>query len=108
MLLSAGSRPTRREFAEGGSIMQFDGLIDDEAIEALGKLQKAVRVAFCGVMQSTRLPPMAAMKNLAAMAVGSLYLEVAAVHQASSWDKRLPVRLGAAGRRPMWKRFNRL
>ena len=61
--------------------MQFDGLIDGQAIEALGKLQKAMRVAFCGVMQSTRLPPMAAM-NLAAMAVGSLYLEVAAVHQA--------------------------
>jgi hypothetical protein len=61
--------------------MQFDGLIDEEAIEALEKLQRAVRAAFCGVMQSTRLPPMAAM-NLAAMAVGSLYLEVAEVHQA--------------------------
>jgi hypothetical protein len=61
--------------------MQFDALIDAEAIAALEKLQKAMRAAFCGVMQSTRLPPMAAM-NLAAMAVGSLYLEVAAVHQA--------------------------
>jgi hypothetical protein len=59
--------------------MQFAGPTDDEAIAALEQLKKTVRIAFCGVMQSTRLPPMAAM-SLAAMAVGSLYLEVAAAH----------------------------
>jgi hypothetical protein len=69
------------------------GPTDDEAIAALEKLQKAVRVAFCGVMQSTRLPPMAAM-NLAAMAVGSLYVEVAAAHSGANpcpcgWEPRV-------------------
>ena len=59
--------------------MQFAAPRDDEAIVALEQLKKTVRIAFCGVMQSTRLPPMAAL-SLAAMAVGSLYLEVAAAH----------------------------
>ena len=43
-------------------------------------------MAFCGVMQSTRLPPMAAL-SLAATAVGLLYLEVAAAH---AGDKSCP------------------
>jgi hypothetical protein len=60
--------------------MQFAAPMDDEAIAALEQLKKTVRIAFCGVMQSTRLPPMAAL-SLAAMAVGSLYLEVAAAHR---------------------------
>ena len=53
---------------------------DDEAIAALDQLKRSIRIAFCGVMQSTRLPPMAAM-SLAATAVGLLYLEVAAAHR---------------------------
>jgi len=60
--------------------MQFASPMDDEALAALEQLKKTVRIAFCGVMQSTRLPPMAAL-SLAAMAVGSLYLEVAAAHR---------------------------
>ena len=60
--------------------MHIAGPTDDETIAALDQLKRSVRVAFCGVMQSTRLPPMAAL-SLAAMAVGSLYLEVAAAHQ---------------------------
>ena len=36
-------------------------------------------MAFCGIMQSTRLPAMAAL-SLAASAVGLLYTEVAAAH----------------------------
>ena len=53
---------------------------EDEAIAALDQLKKTVRIAFCGVMQSTRLPPMAAL-SLAAMAIWSLYHEVAAAHR---------------------------
>jgi hypothetical protein len=53
---------------------------EDEAIAALDQLKKTVRIAFCSVMQSTRLPPMAAL-SLTAMAIGSLYHEVAAAHR---------------------------
>jgi hypothetical protein len=56
------------------------GPTDDHAIAALEQLRKTVRIAFCGVMQSTSLPPIAAL-SLAAMAVGSLYVEVAAAHR---------------------------
>jgi hypothetical protein len=63
--------------------MQFVAPTDDETIAALEQLKKTVRIAFCGVMQSTRLPPMAAL-SLAAMAVGSLYLEVAAAHRGNN------------------------
>ena len=49
-------------------------------------------MAFCGVMQSTRLPPMAAMGS-AATAVGLLYLEVADAHRGDNpcpcgWEPR--------------------
>jgi hypothetical protein len=56
-----------------------------------------MRLAFCGVMQSTRLPPMAAM-NLAAM--GGRFALSRGRDGASGppWDKRLPVRLETAGR----------
>ncbi len=60
--------------------MQFAAPVEDETIAALDQLKRSVRVAFCGVMQSTRLPPMAAL-SLAATAVGLLYLEVAAAHR---------------------------
>jgi hypothetical protein len=60
--------------------MHIAGPTEDEAIAALEQMKKTVRIAFCGVMQSTRLPPMAAL-SLAAMAVGSLYCEVAAAHK---------------------------
>jgi hypothetical protein len=60
--------------------MQLAAPTEDEAIAALEQLKKTVRIAFCGVMQSTHLPPMAAL-TLAAMAVGSLYHEVAAAHR---------------------------
>ena len=60
--------------------MHSAGPTDDEPIAALDQLKRSIRMAFCGVMQSTRLPPMAAI-SFAAMAVGSLYLEVAAAHK---------------------------
>jgi hypothetical protein len=63
--------------------MPFAVPTEDEAIAALDQLKRTVRVAFCGVMQSTRLPPMAAL-SLAATALGSLYLEVAAAHSGES------------------------
>jgi hypothetical protein len=50
-------------------------------------------------MQSTRLPPMAAM-SLAATAVGLLYLEVAAAHRGTM--RALAV--GSRAAQPIWKR----
>ena len=49
-------------------------------------------MTFCGVMQSTGLPPMAAM-SFAATAVGLLYLEVAEAHRGDDscpcgWEPR--------------------
>jgi hypothetical protein len=72
--------------------MQLAAPTEDEAIVALEQLKRTVRIAFCGVMQSTRLPPMAAL-SLAAMAVGSLYGEVAAAHRGDrrcscGWEPR--------------------
>jgi hypothetical protein len=61
-------------------IMQIAKTPDDDTIGALDQMKRSVRVAFCGVMQSTRLPPLAAL-SLAATAVGLLYLEVAAAHR---------------------------
>jgi hypothetical protein len=60
--------------------MQLAATTDDETLAALDQLKRSVRTAFCGVMQSTRLPPIAAL-SLAATAVGLLYLEVAAAHR---------------------------
>jgi hypothetical protein len=65
--------------AKGDFVMQFAAPTENETIAALDQLKRSVRMAFCGVMQSTRLPPMAAL-SLAATAVGLLYLEVAAAH----------------------------
>jgi hypothetical protein len=59
--------------------MQIAAIPDYDTIAALDQMKGSVRVAFCGVMQSTRLPPMAAL-SLAATAVGLLYLEVAVAH----------------------------
>ncbi|HTZ67806.1 MAG TPA: hypothetical protein VMB83_10135 [Roseiarcus sp.] len=72
--------------------MQLAAPTDDETMAALDQLKRSVRMAFCGVMQSTRLPPMAAL-SLAATAVGLLYLEVAAAHDGDSacpcgWEPR--------------------
>jgi hypothetical protein len=72
--------------------MQFAASTDDETIAALDQLKWSVRMAFCGVMQSTRLPPMAAL-SLAATAVGLLYLDVAAAHRGDDactcdWEPR--------------------
>jgi hypothetical protein len=80
-----------RQTAERAFVMQF-APIEDETIAALDQLKRSVRMAFCGVMQSTRLPPMAAM-SLAATAVGLLYLEVAAAHRGDNacpcgWEPR--------------------
>jgi hypothetical protein len=79
--------------------MQIAAPTEDEAIAALEQLKKTVRIAFCGVMQSTHLPPMAAL-SLAAMAIGSLYHEVAAAHQGDSacpcgWKPRSSVDVDA-------------
>ena len=72
--------------------MQIARSTDDETIAALDQLKRSIRMAFCGVMQSTRLPPMAAL-SLAATAVGLLYLEVAAAHNGDNscpcgWEPR--------------------
>jgi hypothetical protein len=72
--------------------MQSAAPSDDETIAALDQLKRSIRMAFCGVMQSTRLPPMAAM-SLAATAVGLLYLEVADAHRGNNpcpcgWEPR--------------------
>src|ERR1700728_4542290 len=72
--LPAGTPNARRQF-----VMQIAASNDDETIAALDQLKRSVRMAFCGVMQSTRLPPMAAL-SLAATAIGLLYTEVAAAH----------------------------
>jgi hypothetical protein len=70
----------------------FAASTDEETIAALDQMKRSVRMAFCGVMQSTRLPPMAAL-SLAATAVGLVYLEVAAAHTGESfcpcgWEPR--------------------
>jgi hypothetical protein len=72
--------------------MQLVAPSEDETIAALDQLKRSVRMAFCSVMQSTRLPPMAAL-SLAATAVGLLYLEVAAAHDGDNscscgWEPR--------------------
>ena len=59
--------------------MQIAATPDYDTITALDQMKRSVRMAFCGIMQSTRLPPMAAL-SLAATAVGLLYLEVADAH----------------------------
>ena len=59
--------------------MQIAASTDDETLAALDQMKRCVRMAFCGIMQSTHLPPMAAL-SLAASAVGLLYTEVAAAH----------------------------
>jgi hypothetical protein len=60
--------------------MQIAPTPDYDTIAALDQLKRSIRMAFCGVMQSTQLPPMAAL-SLAATAVGLLYTEVAAAHR---------------------------
>ena len=72
--------------------MQIAATPDYDTIAALDQLKRSIRMAFCGVMQSTRLPPMAAM-SLAATAVGLLYVEVAAAHRGDDscpcgWEPR--------------------
>jgi hypothetical protein len=47
-----------RQIVERKIVMHFAVPTEDEAIAALDQLKKTVRIAFCGVMQSTRLPPM--------------------------------------------------
>ena len=79
--------------------MQLAAPTEDEAIAALEQLKRTVRIAFRGVMQSTHLPPMATL-TLAAMAVGSLYHEVAAAHRGDSpcpcgWEPRSGVDVAA-------------
>ena len=72
---------------------------DYDTIEALDQMKRSVRMAFCGIMQSTRLPPMAAL-SLAATAVGLLYLEVAAAH----WQADRALAAGSHAARPTSKR----
>ncbi|HEY1782361.1 MAG TPA: hypothetical protein VGG79_18370 [Roseiarcus sp.] len=91
--------------------MQFAASNDDDTIAALDHMKRSIRMAFCGVMQSTRLPPMAAL-SLAATAVGLLYLEVADAHSGDNacpcgWEPRsaadleaLQTSLGLAAKPP--------
>ena len=79
--------------------MQIAATPDYDTIAALDQMKRSVRMAFCGVMQSTRLPPMAAL-SLAATAVGLLYLEVAAAHNGDNscpcgWEPRSAADLDA-------------
>jgi hypothetical protein len=92
---------SRRHAGASGEtfIMQIAATPDYDTIAALDQMKRSVRLAFCGVMQSTRLPPMAAL-SLAATAVGLLYLEVAAAHCGDSscpcgWEPRSPADLEA-------------
>jgi hypothetical protein len=80
-------------------IMQIGATPDYDTIAALDQMKRSVRMAFCGIMQSTRLPPMAAL-SLAATAVGLLYLEVAEAHRGDSacpcgWEPRCAADLEA-------------
>jgi hypothetical protein len=73
-------------------IMQIAATPDYDTIAALDQMKRSIRLAFCGIMQSTRLPPMVAM-SLAATAVGLLYVEVAAAHRGDDpcpcgWEPR--------------------
>jgi hypothetical protein len=77
---SAKGAQLRQAVERGLFIMQIAATPDTDTIAALDQMKRSVRVAFCGIMQSTRLPPMAAL-SLAATAVGLLYLEVAAAHE---------------------------
>jgi len=91
--------------------MPFAAPTDDETIAALDQLKRSVRMAFCGIMQSTRLPPMAAL-SLAATAVGLIYLEVSEAHRGDNacpcgWEPRsaadleaLQISLGLAAKEP--------
>jgi hypothetical protein len=79
--------------------MQIAATPDYDTIAALDQMKRSVRVAFCGIMQSSRLPPMAAL-GLAATAVGLLYFEVAAAHSGDSscpcgWEPRTAADLEA-------------
>jgi hypothetical protein len=79
--------------------MQIAPTPDYDTIAALDQMKRSVRLAFCGIMQSTRLPPMAAL-SLAATAVGLLYTEVAAAHTGDSscpcgWEPFTAADLGA-------------
>ncbi len=64
----------------------------DDAIQALEQLRLALKIAFATVMQKGGITPLAAL-NLAASAIGSLYVEVAAAHSGSDrcscgWEPR--------------------
>jgi hypothetical protein len=61
------------------AIMQFDHNIDEEIATARDHMRKAIMVAFCGIMRTTQFRPMTAL-SFAAMAVGSIYREIADAH----------------------------
>jgi hypothetical protein len=72
--------------------MQIAPTPDYDTVAALDQLKRSIHMAFCGVMQSTQFPPMAAL-SLAATAVGLLYTEVAAAHRGDDscpcgWEPR--------------------
>ncbi len=60
--------------------MQHDGNSRQDLVDARDEMRQAVMNAFCGLMQATQLPPMTILE-VAAMAVGSVYREVAAAHR---------------------------
>ncbi len=59
--------------------MRDEGGHDEEAA-AREKMREAILCAFCHVMQTTRLRPMKVLR-LAAMAVGTIYRDVATAHE---------------------------
>ena len=81
--------PTERQF-----VMQIAASNDDETIAALDQMKRSVRMAFCGVMQSTRLPPMAALSLGGYGGRPALYRGGGRALRRQS----LPLRLGSAQR----------
>ncbi len=52
---------------------------DHDTVQAFDQLRLAMRIAFSLVMQKNKISPLTGL-NMAAMAVGSLYVEVSAAH----------------------------
>lgn len=59
--------------------MQLDHDIEEEIAAARDHIRRAVLAAFCGVLRTTRFQPMTVL-SFAAMAVGSIYREIADTH----------------------------
>lgn len=59
--------------------MQLDHDIEEEIAAARDHMRRAIMTAFCGIMRTRQFQPMTAL-SFAAMAVGSIYREIADAH----------------------------